>query len=320
MLMDPIVRPTPLELAISRTVVYASLFDYPLTLAQVREALIEASADEASILQCYRSSALLQSAIELREGYFLLRGQGEAIGRRRAREETSRALIAAHRRVLRVICALPYTRLVALSGSAAHLNVERDGDLDLFIVTRGPRVWSVTLAIVVLTKILGCRRVVCANYVIGDRALEVERADLFSANQILHLRPLVGEELYAQFVAANPVVAEFYPGCRDLGRALGGFRPGPIASWVKRAIERVLALGPAQALEALSRAVYSRYLRSRATRWLSPDQVDLATDQLKLHTRSHRRAILERFEARVEEVIREPAGERRFVAARVAAR
>lgn len=319
MLMDLIARPTPLEHAVLRTVVYASLFEYPLSLAQVRETLIEASADEASILQCYRSSALLQSAIELRDGYFLLRGQGDTIDRRRAREEASCALISAHRRVLRLVCALPYTRLVALSGSAAHFNVDRDGDLDLFIVTRGSRAWSVTLAVVVLTKILRCRRVVCANYVIGDRALEVERGDLFSANQILHLRPLVGEELYAQFLAANPFVAAFYPGCRDLGRGLDGFRPGPVASWLKRAIERVLAPGPAQVLEWLSRTVYSRYLRSRAARWLSPDQVDLAADQLKLHTRSHRRTILNRFDARVEEVLRISARELTSSARRLAA-
>jgi hypothetical protein len=298
-LLDPSARPSPLETAVLRTVVYASLFEYPLTLAQVRGTLIGLAADESAILQCYESSGLLRAAIERRDGYFLLRGQVGTIARRRAREASSRALLAAHRRVLRAICALPYTRLVAMSGSAAHFNVDPDGDLDLFIVTRGSRVWSVMLAIVVLTRLLGCRRVVCANYVVADSALAIERADLFSANQILHLRPLSGAALYGEFLAANPFVAAYYPGPRDAGRPLEGFAPGPVGAWIKRAAERVLACGPAQACEAVSRAVYSRYLRSRAARWQSPEQVDLASDQLKLHTRSHRRAILDRFEAHV---------------------
>ena len=37
------------ELAVLRSVVYASLFDYPLTLAQLRATLVEVSADEATL-------------------------------------------------------------------------------------------------------------------------------------------------------------------------------------------------------------------------------------------------------------------------------
>jgi len=307
MLMDPAARPTPLEQAILRTVVYASLFDYPLTPAQVSDTLIGASGTEEAVLQCYRSSVLLQSAIECRDGYLFLCGTADAIGRRRAREAASRELLSAHRGVLRLICALPYTRLVALSGSAAHFNVDPGGDLDLFIVTRGSRVWSVTLAIVVVTKLLGCRRVVCANYVIADSALSVERADLFSANQILHLKPLAGEQVLREFVAANPFVAEHYPGPRATGGALDGYAPGRVLASLKLTVERALAWGPDRVIEAVSRAVYSRYLRSRAGRWKSPDQVDLAGDQLKLHTRSHRRAILDRFEAGVGQMVSRPA-------------
>ena len=37
--------------------------------------------------------------------------------------------------------------MVALSGSIAHCNLDRGGDLDLFIVTHGHHVWSVTVAV-----------------------------------------------------------------------------------------------------------------------------------------------------------------------------
>jgi len=69
-------------------------------------------------------------------------------------------------------------------------------------------------------------------------------------------------------------------------------------------------------IEAASRAVYSRHLRSRAGRWKSPDQVDLSGDQLKLHTMSHRRAILDRFEARVGQMVRQTAQVRLTAAGR----
>ncbi len=185
-------------------------------------------------------------------------------------------------------------------------------------MTRGSRAWSVLLAIVVLTKLLGCRRVVCANYVIADTALAVERADLFSANQILHLRPLADAALLRDFVAANPFVADYYPGERAAGRALPGFAPGPIVAALKRAAEWVLAWGPGWAIESASRAVYSRYLRSRARRWASPDQVELSGNHLKLHTMSHRRAVLDRFEAKVRQTaaVTRPARRRAGLSAR----
>ncbi len=296
MLMQPEPRPTPLELAVLRAVVYASLFEYPLTLEQVRETLVGSSALEAEIQRCYRSSALLRAAIEVRDGYFFPRGQAHVIATRRRREAASRALLAANRRVLRLICALPFTRLVALSGSIAHFNVDPGGDLDLFIVTRGARVWSVTLTIVVLARLLGCREVVCANYVMSDRDLRVDEQDLFSANQIIHLRPIVGGEVFPRFAAANPCVGRHYPGFVAGAAEVPGLQPGRAARALKRAIEVGLSLGAAQAYEATCRFVYGRHLRARAHRWRSPEQVRLALDRLKLHTHSHRRAILERFE------------------------
>ena len=61
------------ELAIARSVVYASLFDYPLTLAQLRQTLIESIQTPSQVLATYNGSAALQEAIEFRDGFFFPR-------------------------------------------------------------------------------------------------------------------------------------------------------------------------------------------------------------------------------------------------------
>ena len=183
---------TSRELAIARSVIYASLFDYPLTLAQLHHTLIESEQSPSEILAVYDGSAQLQSLVEHRDGFFFPAGREELIAERRRREARSRRFLHQHASTLRLVCALPFTRLVALSGSLAHLNLEPDGDLDLFIVTRGRRVWTVTVAVLVLTKLLRRRRVVCANFIIADSHLALEPQDLFTANQVLHLKPLIG--------------------------------------------------------------------------------------------------------------------------------
>ena len=171
---------TTRELAIARSVIYASLFDYPLTLEQLHQRSSSRTRRRPEILAVYDGSELLQDVVEYRTGSSFRRAAAISSpsggGARRAATRSWRE----HRLVLRLICALPFTRLVALSGSIAHRNLEPNGDLDLFIVTRGPRVWTVTVALLVLTKLLRRRRTVCANFILADSHLALDQQDLFT--------------------------------------------------------------------------------------------------------------------------------------------
>jgi len=287
---------TPRELAIVRSVIYAALFEYPLTLGQLHYALLESDASPSEILATYAASARLRRVVSYRDGFFVPVGREAWIAERRHREARSRAFLARYRWVLRLICTVPFTRLVALSGSVAHLNLERGGDLDLCIVTRGPHVWTVAVAVLVLTKLLRRRRVVCANFILSDSRLSLDQQDVFTANQLIHLKPLIGADVIDEFFAANPFVNRVYPNAHAAV-------PQPVVEWrriraldaVKSVLELALEL-PSPLVEAACRRLYGWHLRRRATSWRSPDQVRLRADQLKLHTRSHREVVLERFE------------------------
>jgi hypothetical protein len=307
---------TTRELAIVRSVIYASLFDYPLTLDQLHHTLIESDQTPSEILAVYDGSELLQAIVDYRDGFFFPVGRDDLIAERRRREGRSRAFLDRHARLLRLLCALPYTRLVALSGSIAHFNLEDDGDLDLFIVTRGRRVWTVTVAMLLLTKLLRQRRVVCANFVLADSHLRLEQQDLFTANQVIHLKPLIGEELLADFLAENPFITRLYPNGTVRRRRVPLV---PVRSRlldrVKAALEIVLQL-PAPLVEAVCRRLYAWHLGRRAGSWRSPEQVQLRSDYLKLHTQSHRQSVLERFDVAVDQAVERAA---RAVARPVAA-
>ncbi|MBI3401877.1 MAG: hypothetical protein HY048_10695 [Acidobacteria bacterium] len=308
---------TPREIAIARSVIYASLFDYPLTLEQLHVSLIESEQSREEILAVFDGSERLQHILEYRDGFFFPAGRDDLLPERRRREARSLAFLERQRRLLQVICAIPFTRAVALSGSIAHMNLEASGDLDLFIITRGPRVWTVTLAAIVLTRILGRRRDLCFNFVLADSHLRLEPRDLFTANQVIHLKPLVGAEVLTTLRAENPFVARVYPNARVDGPPIGFAWTFP--RWLgraKRALELVLGL-PAPLVEAACRQAYKRHLRRRAATWRSPDQVRLQSDYLKLHTRSHRHAVTERFDAAMDLALRqaERLTRRRAVAA-----
>lgn len=291
---------TKREWAIARTVIYASLFDYPLTLDQLHHALIESDQTPAEILAVYDGSETLRDMIAHRDGFFFPMGCDALVDERPRREARTKAFLIEHRLVLRLICALPFTRLVALSGSIAHRNLEPTGDLDLFIVTRGARAWTVTVALLVLTRLLRRRRTVCANFVIADSHLALGQQDLFAANQVIHLQPLVGAEVIEALRAANPFVARCYPnsGARAPQAPLLDVGSRSLAV-VKRVLEALLAV-PSPILERVCRRAYAWHLRRRAQTWRSPDQVQLQSDYLKLHTQSHRLSVLERFDEAVD--------------------
>jgi len=287
---------TTRELAIARSVIYASLFDYPLTLEQLHRTLVESDQGAAEILAVYDGSEMLQHMIEYRDGYFFPIGRADLVAERGRREARSIAFLERHALVLQLIAAIPYTRLVALSGSVAHLNLEPNGDLDLFVITKGPRVWTVTVAVLVLAKLLHRRRAVCANFILADSHLTLEQPDLFTANQVIHLRPLIGADTLAAFVAANPFVRRTYPNAiatlAPLSRERAGSR---VLAVVKSALEVVLRV-PSPFVEAICRRLYAAHLRRKAPSWRSPDQVRLRSDYLKLHTQSHRERVMQRFE------------------------
>jgi hypothetical protein len=283
------------EHAFLSTVTYASIFEYPLTPEQLHESLIAVRANLEDVTSWYQQSATLQAAIECRDGYFFPRGRGDLVELRQRRERTSRTMLDELRKPLALVLRMPWVRMVALSGSLAHLNASREADLDLFVITRPGRVWSVTTTVLLLARLFGWRRRLCLNYVISQKHLAIAPTDLFSANQIVHLRPLVGTDVYLRFLEANRFVEGYYPNFRpraeDVGRT-GSTQPARL--------ERLLEATIAPLYEACCRRAYGWHLRRRAPSWHSRDQVRLEAECLKLHTSSHRHRVMEHFAAAIE--------------------
>jgi len=294
---------TPREEAIARSVLYASLFEYPLTLAQLRQTLIGSTQTASEILATLRGSAALSRVVEERDGYFFPAGRSGLIDTRLHRETRSHAFLAEHGPLLRLIAAMPFVRMVALSGSIAHLNLEPGGDLDLLLVTRGARVWSTAVMVVVVAKLLRRRATLCANFVVAETALTFEQKDLFTASQVINLRPLIGDETYRRIVRCNPFVRDFYPNFHASSAGSFRVRQPRFLRAAKAAAEFVLFV-PSLLAERVCRSAYRAYLRRRAATWESPEQVVLGDTILKLHTKSHRSEILSRFADSVDEALR----------------
>ena len=299
-------RQAALEQAFLQSVIYASLFDYPVTLEQLREGLLGQSATERDLSRCYTSSLLLQATVEWVEPYYFPRGRRDLLETRRRREARSRQLLADLAKPMALMTAMPFVRMVALSGSLAHLNAEGEADLDLFVITKPGRVWSVTVTALAIARLFGWRARLCLNYVISERALMVGPADLFCANQIVYLQPVSGHSTYLSFLKSNRFVERFYPNFRP--RAAVGFTRSPLQG-LRLAVEWLTNWTIAPIYEQVCRLAYRQHLRRRAHTWRSRDQVQLENDCLKLHTSSHRREVMEKFECALESAVEQARAE-----------
>jgi hypothetical protein len=274
--------------AILRTVVYAGLFQFPLSFEELERRLMDAALD-ARAIRARLGAPFLRERLSVRDGLVFPRGEEAWIELRRQRGAWAEALVLRHRRALALLARCPFVKLLALSGGCAHGNAT-DDDVDVFLVVKRARAWCVFGAVMVLAKAFGLRRSLCVNYVVDESAQALAERDLFTASEIVGLRPLAGAEGYEAFVAANGWVADLFPNFAKRSRGRGHVGPAGAGRWC----EGLLELGPAPALEWLARRLLSAYLRKKAGGGLG---VVLEASRLKLHLHDHRPALLDAFAA-----------------------
>jgi hypothetical protein len=274
--------------AILRTVTYASLFQAPLTIDRLHRNLMDVEMSRGE-LEDALGDPWLRRRVEVVRGLVLPRGRREWIAHRATRRAHSRRLLVRHRRILHLLGRLPFVRMVAISGACAHENAT-DDDVDVFLVAREGRAWGVCLVLTVLSRVLRVRRTLCLNYIVDEAALALPEQDVFTAAEVVGLRPLAGRETYRRLVDVNAWAARLFPNFRSRHLAESESVPGAGA----RGWERVLDLGVAPLLEAIARRLLGAHL---ARKGRGCEGVVLGPHRLKLHTRDHRPSLLASFEA-----------------------
>ncbi len=279
----------PAELAILKTVLYSDLFSYPLRFDELRRGLFDVEIDADELRRVLDRPYALADALGEREGFVFLAGRDHLVDERRAGERNARSLRRRYARVLGLIARLPFVRLVAISGAVAFDNAH-DDDVDVFVVAAGDRVWSACMCVTVLTRLLGARRAICANYFLDEHSLAIADRDLYTAHQLVHLEPFAGAEMFRALVTANSWAAELLPGA--FAHAIDRHARPLHAGMLRRAVEWLAGA----ALEPLSRRVLGANLKKKVPTDVDAESVRLGPDRLKLHINDHRADTLARFE------------------------
>lgn len=290
--MDP-------EEAILQTVLYADIFDYPLTTAEIRYFLISIVSSAAEVQVALENSARLRARLCITRGYVTLRGRQPIAAVREERLQSSAQLWPVARRWARILGALPFVRMVAVTGALAVDNAPAGDDIDYLIVTAPGRVWLARALAVVVVRVARLQGVgLCPNYVLAQTALSQQRRNLFIAHDLAQMVPLVGGAVYAEMRAANAWAVEFLPQALSPLRAEPELRPARWLAAVKASGEWLLGGWLGDVLEHWERGRKLRKFASAAGQAGSAAELD--AEHVKGHFDDHGYPILQKFHERLE--------------------
>ena len=297
-----------------QTVAYADVFDYPLSAAELTRYLVGVPATREQVERAMREDSLARR-LARRDDLIALPGQERLFDFRRRRAAAAATLWPHALRYGRRIAALPFVRMVAVTGALAMDNVDGRLDMDYFIVTRQGRLWLCRAQIIALVRLARLQgHEICPNFLVTERALAIEEQNLYTAHELAQMAPIAGMAIYGRMRRVNAWTETWLPNAAGPARLMSPIQTTP---WpLRRLAESVLSTRLGGWLEAwefhrkaekLGREAQTVDGRrstvgeepSTVHRPPSPREIHFSPDRCKGHFERHGERTLAAFEARL---------------------
>lgn len=200
-----------LGLAILKTLAYADIFNYPLTVQEIHRYLVGVRA-ALSAVESILASPGLSNSIALTGKYYFLPGRQEIVQTRLRRSKIARLLWPQALSYGLQISGLPFVRMVAVTGALAVNNVEEGADVDYLVVTEPGRLWVSRALIILLVRRAALNGLtLCPNYLVTTRSMGFDEWNLYTAHELAQMVPISGFTLYRQMRRINSWTGSYLP-------------------------------------------------------------------------------------------------------------
>ena len=127
------------------------------------------------------------------------------------KKDWSKALFKKYRKYLRLISKMPWVKYIGLTGANSFESCNETDDIDLFIITSPNRLWICYLMLVLFTKLIGKREILCINYLVDESNLAIREENYFTAVQIIQMMPVYDHGLQKKLIKENPWIFKILP-------------------------------------------------------------------------------------------------------------
>jgi len=252
--------------AILRTLVYADIFNYPLTASEIHHWLIWQHSTKPPALKNITSIIKNTPHIQATSSYFYLKNHQKNISLRRQHHRFSQTKLKFVRQATTYLKLIPFINLIAVTGALAMNNSDKNDDIDLMIITQPNRLWLTRLLAIFLLEIFrlrrrpipdtpgcnfrgnrtpGCNLIaprgvksfnnkICLNLFLDESSLKISlpRRNLFTAHEICQLKPLYNKNnTYQKFLNANSWTKKHLPNIAPRGAISEGIAPRGAIFW-----------------------------------------------------------------------------------------
>ncbi len=330
--------PTHLEKQILATIVYYDILDYPLTGFEVFLYLVKENGNvsdvetrhclvSTEVIELLNTSEYLKKHLDQKLGFYFLKVNNV---------ETRQCLVSTDtknivqlrlnrkkiwdqkwkkaRKIFWIMQVVPFSKLVMGSGSFSLGNTRKDSDIDLMIVAKKGRIWTVRTFFTLLTSFLGVRRhknktedKICLNHYITDKSLRIPFESIYTAHLYCHILSVYNSKedrkLFRRFQEENKWMKKYLESYEFSN--LEGFRSikrNKILNSISKLFEFILSGKIGDYFEKKMSEIQTKRIKKDPLNMKKGGRITISNDQLEFHPNSHEANIIPEFNKRMKEL------------------
>ena len=197
------------------TVIFFDIFEFPLTLEEIQRYLLGKYSSLEELNDFLKSDSAIEHKTVNNCVYFFLKGRKNIVQTRLERKIISKKFWRKVRIYMPFIQLIPFMKMVAVCNTLAFNNTAKGSDIDLFIIAKRNRLFTVRFFTLAIFSLLGVRRNskkiagrFCLSFYVDEDFLNLEpvqfsKKDIYLPFWIVTMKPIYGQKTYENFLEAN---------------------------------------------------------------------------------------------------------------------
>lgn len=192
-----------------KTILYFSIFRYPLTLEEIHSYTNNASVNETiNELETLISDDIISKI----DTFYVYNKDFDSVTKRLKGNIQAQKVLSIAKKRAKYIAKFPFVMAVGVSGSLSKGYYDDKSDIDFFVITKPNKLWICRTLLMAYKKIflLNSRKYFCINYYISTQHLEIEEKNRFTATELKTLIPMEGKEIFSAFYSNNLWIKNYF--------------------------------------------------------------------------------------------------------------
>lgn len=309
--------------SILATIVYYDTLDYPLTLLEIHQNLInparivmtKTGIGEISINDVDKElkKLVVSQVIKEKDGFYFLGGRDELYDTRIENQKIANQKWIKFLKFVKFLALAPYLRGIFASGSLALGNTDKQSDFDVLVVAQSGRLYTCRLFLWLITSLLRVRRKkhekvapdkLCFNHYITDQNLRLVHESLFNAQTYAHLKPIIiKQELVERFYDANLWINNYLYNFKPKKvLADKNIKPSRLFLSVAVFFEFILNSRFGDFFEDFIKKIQQDKIKANPVTYESDGRIVFTNDELEFHPHSFEKFVVERYNQNLDKL------------------